>query len=888
MIWLNRVICLLIRRVLALRYRIRLKGAEEIIRRGAGGILFLPNHPALIDPLIVFTRLYPRFTPRFLADRDQVSAPVVRQAAGMAGVITLPDVAKHGPAVAAEVDASLRECAATLRAGRNLVLYPAGRIYRSRHEDLCGNTGVDRLLRECPGVRVVLVRTRGLWGSRFGFAGGAPQPGAVLRRAPLWLLLNGLFFGPRRTVSIELVEPETLPAEAEARNRAMEAFYNEDAPPNTYVPATIWERGGTRVLPEPAGAVTGAGDLEVPPDTRRIVQEHLAKLSGKKEIADAALLAKDLGLDSLARTELLVWLGKEFGPQAAAGNAETLQSVADVLRAACGEASTAPATARLKPVPPAWFAAETDQGLLEMPDGATIPDLFLRRAAGQPGRVLVADQTRGAATGRDLVTGVFVLRPLITRLPGERVGIMLPASVTADLVFLAALFAGKTPVMVNWTVGAGVMRASLDLIGVRHVITSSQLLAKLRGMGTDLAPVAERFACLEEWIKSVPFTARLLAALRARFSWGPLRRAEIPRVAAILFTSGSEALPKAVPLTHANLLANLRAVVSYVGLRRNDSMLGMLPPFHSFGLTVTTVAPLCLGMRVVHHPNPHDAAGLAAIIAAYRVTLLLGTPTFLNGIAGAAAPEQLRTLRLAVTGAEKCPDRVYALLRERCPQTVVLEGYGITECSPIVAANHPDHSRPGTIGRVLPNLEWVIVDEAQEKALPPGETGMLLVRGPSIFEGYLNYDGRPPFVEFAGRQWYQTGDLVSADADGVITFRGRKKRFVKIGGEMVSLPAIEEALEKALPPDPAGNDGPRLAVQATKDEARPELVLFTTLSLERAAVNDLLAAAGLSPIHNLRRVVRLDALPVLGTGKTDYRALEKQLADAPRETPPAA
>jgi long-chain-fatty-acid--[acyl-carrier-protein] ligase len=344
----------------------------------------------------------------------------------------------------------------------------------------------------------------------------------------------------------------------------------------------------------------------------------------------------------------------------------------------------------------------------------------------------------------------------------------------------------------------------------------------------------------------------------------------------ILFTSGSESLPKAVPLSHANLLSNLRDVLQTIQIRRDDSMLGMLPPFHSFGLTITMLAPLCAGLRVVHYPNPTEGPVLARLTARWRPSMVLGTPTFLAGIARAAGAGELASVRLAVTGAEKCSEQVYALVAERCPGAKIIEGYGITECSPIVSANNDVAPQPFTIGRVLPSLRHVIVNEDTGKPVLPGEAGMLLVSGPSVFAGYLGQEGNGPFVESDGARWYRTGDLVAERADGCLVFKGRRKRFVKLGGEMVSLPAIEEVLVAAFsPPD---QDEPCLALETAGDDGAPELVLFTTLELDRATVNDRIRGAGLSGLHNIRRVVRVQAIPVLGTGKTDYRALRTQLA----------
>jgi len=374
--------------------------------------------------------------------------------------------------------------------------------------------------------------------------------------------------------------------------------------------------------------------------------------------------------------------------------------------------------------------------------------------------------------------------------------------------------------------------------------------------------------------KSIGTGRKLLALLRSRLSWGSLRRAKISETAVVLFTSGSENLPKAVPLTQGNLLANIRDLLQAYPFLDGSRFMGILPPFHSFGLTTTTLLPLCTGVPVVYHPNPTEGAALASLIRAYGATFLLGTPTFLNGVVRAATDEQLASLRYVITGAEKCPETLYATLEQRFPELVVLEGYGITECSPVVSGNRLENRRHGTIGLPLPSLRHVLVDPDTGERAQPGRTGMLLVQGPSIFRGYLHYEGASPFQDFEGSSWYRTGDLVKEE-EGHLVFAGRLKRFVKLGGEMVSLPAVEEALLGRFgQPD---DEEIILAVEATPDEHNPELVLFTIRDITREAANAAIRAADLSPIHSIRRVERLEKIPVLGTGKTDYRSLKARL-----------
>jgi long-chain-fatty-acid--[acyl-carrier-protein] ligase len=538
----------------------------------------------------------------------------------------------------------------------------------------------------------------------------------------------------------------------------------------------------------------------------------------------------------------------------------------------------------LKTPPSTWLGSTGDRTILTLPAGDTLTSVFLRQAAARASQPIFADQASGVRTYRDLVTAVLVLKPRLEQLPGPYLGIMMPASVGACVFLLAALFSGKTPVMVIWTTGARALRHSLDSLGVATVVTARALVAKLGTSGIDLSGIEDRFLFVEDLLAAVTPAQKVRAAVTSRVSWSALEGVTPPDTAVVLFTSGSESLPKAVPLTHRNLLANIADILKMGQLEEADITVGLLPPFHSFGLTTTVLLSWCLGLRTVFHPNPTESALLARVIETYKATVMFGTPTFLGGIVRVATDRQLGSLRLAVTGAEKCPDSLFAALHERWPSLIVLEGYGITECSPVVAVNPMDAPVPGSIGKLMPSLEGAVVSLDLTARVGPGETGMLLVRGPSVFGGYLNYSGESPFVAFEGQEWYRTGDLVAADAEGRITFKGRLKRFIKLGGEMVSLPAIEAVLQQHFG---ESDDGPLIAVEAIGNPDQPDIVLFTRRAADRAEVNALIKAAGLSALHYVRQVVSVDAIPVLGTGKTDYRALKARY-DAPGSPPTAS
>ena len=871
---IRKLILLLGRIILRRRYKIRITGLDAIRAKGRKGIIFLPNHPALIDPVIIATHISGQFFPEILADRDRVELPVLGTIFRMLNVVPMSDAAALGAKVKDEVQATIRGCAEYVAGGGNLLLYPAGHLYRSRFEFLGGNSSVETILSIAPHARIVLIRTRGLWGSSLGWGSGeAPDLGAAAVRGIKGVIKSFIFFAPKREVNIEFVEPEDFPRTAgrNLQNRYLEAFYNENAPQNTYVPYSIWEKGEIRVVPEPERTHYYGSVDDIPEATKKLIMDHLREMTGLSLIGETDGLARELGIDSIMKVELISWIEDEFG--FSIPDPEALQTVGDILLASTG-AGSGGSLSKLAPIPDAWFTEVPDNNPLEGPRGETITEIFTRNAVKYRSRVMVADQSRGVITYGNAATAIMVLKPIIEKIEGDYVGLMFPALAVTPLIYLSTLFAGKIPVMINWTVGSRSIKHSLAHLGVKKVITSKQFLEKIESQGTDLSEIRDLFLFLEDATASVSTVTKLSALVRSKFGLGRLRKARVKDIAVVLFTSGSEALPKAVPLTHENILDNVRGTYRAFNLTQNDRMLGVLPPFHSFGLTVTTLIPILGPFKVVYHPNPTEGRLLARLIGAYRVTILVGTPTFLEGITRNAEDHEIRTLRLVVCGAEKCPDRLYNSVEKRWPSMTILEGYGITECSPIVSANRETKSRRGTIGIPLDSVEWVIRDIDSGERVKQGEPGMLLLRGKSVFGGYIGYDGPSPFTEFEGKQWYVSGDIVREDADGILVFTGRLKRFVKIGGEMISLPAIEEVLLAKYQSEDAD---PVLAVESTPVETNPEIVLFTTAEISREDANLTIREAGLSPIHNIRIVKKVDEIPLLGTGKTNYRMLKQSL-----------
>jgi long-chain-fatty-acid--[acyl-carrier-protein] ligase len=859
----------------SLRYRIRVRGMEQI-RDLKGPVLVLPNHPALVDPLLVLNVIWPTLKPRPMVYEGNFKNPFMKLLMKLLNAVRVPYLEQASAKARSRAQEAVGVVIEGLRSGANHILWPAGHLQHDGVERLGGARALADILKEVPEVTVVLVRTRGLWGSTFSYAPTGAHPGSLVGRYAAglgWLLANLLVFMPRRNVEITLerIDRDRLPElRREKLNPWFEAWYNAGGSPETptYVPYHFAFGRRTFEFPKLNG-LTEVDLGQLKPEIREAVTHIVADKLRRPLTEDEQrpeTTFDQLGLDSLDRMELNLHVEQQFG--------FTSDQVPATLGQLCALAQgLVQKGGPPKPAPPTWFAPQTEDGLLEIL-GDTVAEAFVNRAQRNPREVAAADDMAGVLTYERLLVGALAMSRRFAALPSANVGLMLPASVACDTAFLGLHLAGKLPVILNWTTGPANLAHAARLMELTHVVTSRAFIDR-----TAIEIEGVEYVFLEELRKEMSKVELLLTLLTVRWLPGRVRK-HVPRPPAdqptvVLFTSGSEKAPKAVPLTHKNILTNHRTGIPFLGLTRRDSILGFLPAFHSFGMSVTGLLPLLGGMRVVHHPDPTDASGLARKIGAYRPTMLVGTPTFVSYILERAEPEQLTSLRLIVVGAEKCPPSV----RERCAQLApgasLLEGYGITECSPVVSSNTVNANRPGTLGRPLPGVEVCVVDLETDEPLAVNQLGMLLVSGPTVFPGYIGYEGESPFQARDGKRWYVTGDLVSIDEDGFIHFGGRLKRFLKAGGEMISLPALEEPFQRQYPPT---KDGPRVAVEGVETESGRRIVLFTTEPINVRDANARLLEEGFRGVMRLDEVRQVKSIPVLGTGKTDYKLLRAAIA----------
>ncbi|PYJ09100.1 MAG: AMP-dependent synthetase [Verrucomicrobia bacterium] len=515
----------------------------------------------------------------------------------------------------------------------------------------------------------------------------------------------------------------------------------------------------------------------------------------------------------------------------------------------------------------------------------------LRGLKRNPFRTAITDglDHTSLSGGKLLGVAVALSRHLRKRCPERRIGIVLPPGKGGIVANLAVVLAGKIPVNLNFTSARDSIESAKEQAGISAIITAKALAKRLEDFPwtpvvihlDEILPKLKR-GIIAWWLLGLVTPSGILAGLLG-----------LPRVgdrdeAVLLFTSGSSGKPKGVALTHRNVLGNVSQFAVMLDAKKDDVMLASLPFFHSFGCTVTLWYPLIEGVRVASYPNPLEAGKIAALVEREAVTVMLATPTFLRAYLRKAEPTQLRSLRLLITGAEKLPDELAKAFEARFGKEV-LQGYGLTETSPVASVNLPEPkatkpgqsvqpcNRLGSAGKLLPGMAAEIRDTETERKGSLHDTGMLWLKGPNIFEGYLNAPEQTADILRDG--WFKTGDIGRFDEDGFLYIEGRLSRFSKIGGEMVPHETIEQKILSVLS---ATEHSERvMAIVGVADEAKGEaLVLLSAMDVDLPGLRAALSEIGVPNLWIPKVVRRVDAIPLLASGKLDLAGCKALAAEA--------
>jgi len=526
----------------------------------------------------------------------------------------------------------------------------------------------------------------------------------------------------------------------------------------------------------------------------------------------------------------------------------------------------------------------------------TLPSLqeaWIARAKEVGNGLCIADSTGIELSGNRFIAGTLLmaqkLKPHLGAMPN--VGIIVPTSVAGSMANMALLSLGKTVVNLNYSSGDESLQHALKKADIETIVTSRRFITKLKAKGFDLSlllaqaeviyleDLKEQIGKAESLLKLLVVKLLPLWMLKLRY----IQKRNITDTAAILFSSGSEGSPKGVMLSHKNIMGNIVQITTLLNPEDKDVMLGTLPIFHSFGLTVTTLLPLIEGIPVVCHPDPTDGFGIGKMAAKYEATMLFATATFFRLYTRNRKlhPLMFKDLRVVIAGAEKLPDEIRKAFKAKFGHEIY-EGYGATETTPVASVNIPDvllpgswkpqvGNKPGTVGLPVPGSSFKIVDPETFEVLPTGEAGMVLIGGTQIMQGYLKDPEKTASVikEMDGIRWYVTGDKGKLDEDGFLTIVDRYSRFAKVGGEMVSLGLVEQEIGKVLEEDE------KVAVTAIADAKKGEaLVLLFEGEREIEEVMAAVGTLGLNPLYVPSKAYRVDAIPVLGTGKADFKGVK--------------
>lgn len=467
----------------------------------------------------------------------------------------------------------------------------------------------------------------------------------------------------------------------------------------------------------------------------------------------------------------------------------------------------------------------------------------------------------------------LILSRIVRKLDKGFIGIMIPTSAGCALAKIAVLMSGRTPVMINYSTGAEQnAKYAQSKCDFRTIITSKALLEKIE------CPHVDGMIYIEDIMASITTTLKIRAAIVAALPASLIKKlvysGQEEDTAVILFTSGSEKDPKAVELTHKNIQANIDAVSPICDFQSDDVFMCTLPFFHVFGLTANLWLPITQGITMLTYANPLDFKKVCNIVREQKATFLVGTPAFFWGYLRKSEKGDFDSLRIALTGADKCPDALRESFKAKHDITVY-EGYGTTECSPVISTNFPEANKPGSVGRPIPGVQVRIEHYETGEECAHGEDGRILVKGDNVMKGYFN-DFEQTSLHIR-RGWYDTGDMGNIDEDGYLWHVGRIKRFIKVGGEMVSLVKIEDVLEKLLP-----EDGECCVVEIPDAIKGSRIVAVLTTEINEKAV--LKQMAKQLPTMALPKIfVVWESLPKMGSGKIDFRTISEmareQLSD---------
>jgi len=899
-----KIVLLIVRMVLSLRYKVFITWEEHL--KHDGPVFILPNHVALIDPRILLSTLsrYIKVSP--VASELYYNKPVLKQVMDLVGTVPIWEMTKW--ADAETVKKVFQQIVDALKNGKNILIYPSGQLYRQWFESIKWKQSAYHICNLMPeNTKIIWIRTNWLWWSIWSKSWDNGDTGfwKAYLRSIWYVLANLIFFVPKRKISIELQDitkdihtyrKKTL----NEFNIFLETFYNKDGEEKiSYLPHYFYYndvkgRKKPRIITwseEQLNMVEEHDISNIDKNTIKQIQKKISEIKSIQvsEISDNSKLILDLYFDSLDTAEIKSYIQANFS-WASNSPITDLKTVSDLYIMAIWESRNEEELKKSE-WSFSWDKKESNlyEEIKKWEKFENIWILWKYSFKKNKWDSYMWDNIFGIQRKRDFIIKAYLISNYLKKIPGDYISIMLPSVWSASIIIIATYLAGKVPVMFNWTLWKESFDHCVKFSKVDKILTSSNFFDRVKNDFLEEYLIDENdredkqgFVFLEELLKNVSLGDKLIALSKSIYMPSP-PPSPLPSkegeqkgqsIAVILFTSGSESLPKAVPLTHKNIIENIRWSLDVFELQINDRLLGFLPPFHSFWFTINTIMPLITWLPVVYTPDPNDAKTVLNVIKHTDITSITATPTFLKMIMNLASQDDFKNIRYVVVWAEKCSSEVFDRFKELAPQGKILEWYGITECSPVLTINPVEWAKRGTVWKFIPNLDYKIVDIDTKEEVPDGEQGMIYVSWSSVFDGYLDKKIENPFEEIQGKSYYKTGDLWLVDSDWFLTITGRLKRFIKIAWEMISLPFVEWILIEKY----GKSDELNIAIEAIEKVGEVKIVLFSTSSIAQEEVNNHLREKWVSNLVKISEVQVLDEIPVLWTGKIDYKELKKLIS----------
>jgi long-chain-fatty-acid--[acyl-carrier-protein] ligase len=845
-----------VRWCVGLRYKVTIEDEDLLKKYKDCSVLFLANHPATIDPVIVLSYLEPYLLLQPLAAEKFFKVPFMLFFLKKINALAVPEFDQGNNEYKAYRVRELTNCIReALKHKAKILLYPAGHLTDSPQEKIGGASLAFEIKNESK--KMIGIAIDGLYGSIFSryFEITSPSFLMMLLKGFKMVLLNGIFFLPKRHVKIRLFEFDESIRQIDDRiefNKAVEEELNTRLSLKTALVDYGLCKSPERKLNN------GIKNHNVDPKFAKEVQGIVESILKKKVQLDEHF-SYDLGMDSLEFAEILTAIEQKYKVRVDS-LPETIMELASLIKETRN--NTLPKLAKL---------SKRNRRPIVFHDEPNLLAAFYAQMKHDGSCRMGQDQSLQVVSYKKAALIIEILSKKIQSLEGKYIGIMLPSSVMAYLLMFAVLKSGKTPVLLNWTGGHASLDFGIKLLDIQHILSSEKFLEK--AFNIDLKEHFAKITLLEDLKSSVSVFDKInayLSSLQVSENLSKAREVFKPTdVAVILFTSGSESMPKAVPLTHENISTNIKSLLKTGFITSQDRFLATLPPFHSFGCVVSGFLPMVTGLDTIYMPDPTDAIAIAYIMGQSSITLFCSAPSFLRQILSNGSVDDFNSLRLVVVGAEKLQDSVRELFAQKAQHAVLLEGYGITECSPVVTIQK--NALTQGVGIPLEGIKILIVDPDSLTPLGIDHVGEILVHGKNVFNGYLGIK-KDPFVEIDQKRWYRTGDRGKLTRHNELILEGRFKRFIKVSAEMISLGAIEEALED-LRESPAGLA--QFAVIGNKSFDKMILVtIHQNLTLDE--VNQHLRLKGAPKLAKISKILVRDSIPQLATGKIDYRSLDNE------------